>query len=194
MPGSDTIYNERELLSRLVVGDEEAFTYIVHRYYPRLLSFAKQITKTKQTAEEIVQEVFLRLWEKRAHMGEIVQLNAWLFRVAANLAFSWLKREALGGKILQQIQTRTSDNPVEEYLDFRESQERLQAAIELLSEQQQKIFKLRKEQGFSNQEIAEIMGISVNTVKNHLVRALKSLREILGNGNPLLVALFILWK
>ncbi|MFT3705208.1 MAG: RNA polymerase sigma-70 factor [Agriterribacter sp.] len=191
MPAELPTYNEDELRLQLVQGNEEAFTRIVYHYYPRLLPFTIKITKTKYSAEEIVQEVFLRLWQKREDMARIEQLGAWLFRVAANLALTWLKRSAMEGNILQQLQP-SQNNPVQEYLDFRQSTEQLRAAVDQLPEQQKKIFRLSKEEGLSNQEIADRMSLSVNTVKNHLTRALQTLRDNLGSSNLLLLCMYII--
>jgi RNA polymerase sigma-70 factor (ECF subfamily) len=185
-------YNEDALRLQLVQGNEEAFTRIVHYYYPRLLPFAMKITKTKHTAEEMVQEAFLRLWEKRKDMQRIDHLGPWLFRVTGNLSFTWLKRAAMEGRILQKIVPIETGNPVEEYLDLRQSTEQLKAAVRQLPEQQRKIFQLSKERGLSNQEIAELLGLSVNTVKNHLSRALQSLRENMGVVNLLLLGISLL--
>lgn len=185
-------YNEDELWLQLANGNEEAFSRIVHHYYPRLLPFAIKITKSKHIAEEIVQDVFLRLWENRVDMQDISLPGAWLFRVAGNLSLNWLKRAALEGRILQQLKPQESGDMVNEYLDFRQSSEQLKAAVNNLPEQQKKIFKLSKEDGLSNQEIANLLGLSVSTVKNHLTRALQTLRENMGSSNLLLVGICII--
>jgi RNA polymerase sigma factor (sigma-70 family) len=207
---SEKINNERELLASVARADERAFEKIVHHYYPRLLPFVINITKTKYAAEEIVQEVFLRLWQHRHEHERIYNLSSWLFTIASNLSLTYIKRAAMEGKLLKLIQHGQAESTLdaEERLHWKESglliheavqrlppqqqliyqlsrQEGLSnpeigllihEAVQRLPPQQQLIYQLSRQEGLSNPEIADRLKLSPNTVKNHLVKAIQSIR------------------
>ncbi|SIO55120.1 RNA polymerase sigma-70 factor [Chitinophaga niabensis] len=175
---SEKINNERELLASVARADERAFEKIVHHYYPRLLPFVINITKTKYAAEEIVQEVFLRLWQHRHEHERIYNLSSWLFTIASNLSLTYIKRAALEGKLLKLIQLSQAESTLdaEERLNWKESGLLIHEAVQRLPPQQQLIYQLSRQEGLSNPEIAERLKLSPNTVKNHLVKAIQSIR------------------
>jgi len=182
------------LRERLQQGEEEAFARIVHHYYPRLLPFIINITKSAAVAEELLQEVFLRLWLKRDSMEQIEFLRAWLYRVASNLALSWLRKQAREQKFVRELATRQpqEEPSIEPFFDYRESMQELQRAVEQLPEQQKAVFRLRHEQKLSNEEIAARLGLSIFTVKNHLANAMRNLKQQLGGSNLMIIVLTIL--
>lgn len=178
---SEKLINERELLARVAQADEKAFEQIVHYYYPRLLPFTTNITKSRDIAEEIVQEVFLRLWLRRNELERIYHLGSWLFTIASNLSFTYIKRAAVEGKLLKLLQGTQADHTLdaEERMNWKESGLLIHDAVLRLPPQQQLIYKLSRQQGLSNQEIAAHLQLSPNTVKNHLIRAIQSIRQFI---------------
>lgn len=186
-------YDEAALQERLHRGDETAFARIVHNYYPRLLPFIYNITKSKPVAEELLQETFLRLWLKREDMP-IEFLRAWLFRVASNLALNWLRTQAREKKLVTELTLHhpQQEPSIEEFLDYQESRRELQLAVAQLPDQQKAVLRLRLEQKLSNEEIARELGLSIFTVKNHLANAMRNLKQQLGNRNLMIVVLTIL--
>lgn len=178
---SEKLYNERELLASVAQADERAFEKIVHHYYPRLLPFVINITKTKYVAEEVVQEVFLRLWQHRNEHERIYHLSSWLFTIASNLSLTYIKRAAMEGKLLKLMQNSQPDSTrdAEDRISWKESGLLIHQAVQRLPPQQQLVYQLSRQDGLNNQEIAEKLQLSPNTVKNHLVKAIQSIRAFI---------------
>ncbi|WP_295125614.1 RNA polymerase sigma-70 factor [uncultured Chitinophaga sp.] len=178
---SEKLVNEKELLACVGQSDERAFEKIVHHYFPRLLPFTTNITKNRAVAEEIVQEVFLRLWQHRHEHERIYHLGSWLFTIASNLSLTYLKKMAVEGKLLKVLQNSQESNrsETEERLQFKESGLLIHEAINRLPPQQQQVYRMSRYEGLSTPEIAERLQLSPNTVKNHLVRALQTIRSFI---------------
>lgn len=184
-------YNEYLLFQRISRGDEEAFREVVYYYSPKLISFLFSITKTMHIAEEIMQEVFLRLWQNRENV-EVDNLGGWLYRVASNLAYSYLKREALNGRLLSSLKKKQKNqfSEVDQQMDYKECRELIHKALNQLPDQQHKVYQLSLQEGMSRKEVAELLNISPNTVRNHLTRALQFLRHFLSHATVLMAFFF----
>jgi len=170
--------NEYELLANLANGDEQAFTQLFDRYKNNIYGHAVHFTQSAFIAEEITQDVFLKLWLHKESVTEINNLEAWLFTITKNCCFNHLKKIArehrLKNSLAQEIEQM--DETTESYLAVKEQQNLLQQAIDHLSAKQKLVFKLNREGGMKNAEIAEQLNISPNTVKTHMVGALRSIR------------------
>jgi RNA polymerase sigma-70 factor (family 1) len=179
----DESYDETYLFRQIAESNEVAFRKVVHHYYPKLLTFITKITKTAHTAEELVQEVFLKLWMKRESIQHD-NLGGWLHTVAANLAYNYLRRAAMEGEIVGYLRNSQPDytHAIETNLDLKESEMLISKAISQLPPQQQIIYKLSKEEGLSRDEIAKQLNISPNTVKNHLLKAIISIKDFMKNA------------
>lgn len=178
-------------MQRLATGDEGAFTAIFRQYYPRLVSFTVKITKTEHLAEEIVQEVFLRLWKRREEFRQSNYIGSWLYRVASNLAFDFLKKAASENKLLDYYRHRPDefgDSTAD--LEAKETNALVHDTVEDLPPQQKRVYRLSREEGLSHQEIADRLQISPNTVKNHLSKALQAIRNVLHKGVNFFFTLF----
>lgn len=156
----------------------EGFKQIVQSYSTLLFATVAHITRNRQTTEDIVQETFLRLWEKRIELSP-ENIGGWLYRVACNLAYRYQRRELLKVRIYADLQAATvaSSNEVEESLLHKESKQSITAAYNRLPEKQQAVYLLSHKEGMSRQEIASRLNISPNTVRNHLARAVQFLKD-----------------
>jgi RNA polymerase sigma-70 factor (family 1) len=174
-------YNERELLHRLTGGDEIAFRELYDRYRNEVYSFALGITRSIPLAEEIVQDTFVRVWQHRDKLSEILKFDSWLFTIARNLCYTALRKLALDRKA-SSVHEKQPEQPVataEDIIITRENQELVQAAINQLPEQQRRVYLLSREAGMTYEEIATELNISRNTVKEHLRRATAAIRVYL---------------
>jgi RNA polymerase sigma-70 factor (family 1) len=171
--------HETELLQQLIEGDAAAFREIYEHYQGQIFLFAYRFTKSKAAAEEIVQEVFVKLWEKRGQIKIEKNFSAYIIRVTKNLIVDGLKKAALDKKVQQHILTHMKalrDSSAEELL--QKEMERLhRQAINALSPQKRTIYLLSREEELSYEQIAEKLGISKNTVRNHMADALQTIRE-----------------
>lgn len=193
---SNQINIEKELLSRIAQGDEEAFNRLFHAYVPRLHPLIMKVTRTEGVAKDIIQEVFLYLWMDRESLSEVEVPQNWIFKIAYNRSYSWLARQFSRNRKYSEFQQQNpavGDNSLERTVALNETARLIHEATALLPEQSRKIFQLSRETGLKAAEVAEQLGISVQTVRNSLVRSVKFVKEYLAQHGILLPALLILY-
>ena len=184
------LYNEKELLPLIAAGDEQAFSAIVDHYWQKIYTVSLTFVKSTHIAEDVVQEVFLKVWEKRATIENVENFNSWLFILARNTIISMLRKKepsiiAQGNLFpeLPHIQPAT-----DAAVQLKELQEIINRGIESLPEQQQRIYRMSREQELSHEEICHRLGLARSTVKNNLVKTLNFLRDYLRQQtNPQLI-------
>lgn len=171
--------DEKDLFLRIAEGDEPAFRALYHLYGKLLLPFLVKLTGSQDMADEIIQEVFLRVWLYRDKLPEIDHPRAWIFQIGSNQAHTWLKKNTIAAKAirLHQDGQLSTENPVEASLTVNAIKRLVQEAIAGLSPQRRRIYLLQREHGMKPAAIASQLGISVSTVKNTLLMAAKAVRE-----------------
>lgn len=157
-------------------GDHEAFRTIFNRYYRPLYSFVQAIVGNRSKPEDIVQDIFMILWTKRADFDSEQKLKSFLFVIARNRAINLIKRSDLRLRVTQFTEIDT-DNYLDNYNIIEEFDLKLKHWLEALPEGCRRVMRLFLED-CSNAEIAERLDISVSTVKNQKVKALKILRKM----------------
>ena len=187
--------NENDLLARVAEGDERAFGIVFHHYRSKIYSYAFHLSGDTAQADELVQEVFLKVWLNRDKLPHVLRFENYLFTIARNQVFDMLKTIARESEFRRQIAgfLDAGANPVEDQLLNRENELRLRQALDQLPPRQRLIFTLSRSQGMKHEEIADHLNISRHTVKTHLVQALKTLRTLLRfSGDGWLPALLVL--
>ncbi|WP_149527340.1 RNA polymerase sigma factor [Sphingobacterium hotanense] len=190
-------YNdEQTLLLRLKSGDYQAFTQLYQRYSLRLLGRIIRLVKSEHTAEEILQTLFLKVWERRDQIDADKPLKPFLFTIAQNLVYDHFRRMALDERFRNEFIKQYAEDyqHIEEELTFKQTQENVMNAIKALPPQCQKVFILFKIEGKSYAEICETLNISKSTVNNHLTKANSLLKSNLPLYQYRLLATFVfLW-
>lgn len=194
-PNNKDLHNEKELI-RLIAGDDEiAFRELFERYSDNIYGVAMAYTKSADTAEEIVQDVFVKIWMNRNKLLQVERFNDYLFIVARNYILNYLRNN----KKNKQFTTRLFDHfgehtitPEDEFL-VKESQKLIEQAVAALPPQQQMVYELRRRQDLALEDIASQMNISRNTARNHLNQALKQIKEYLRthSGDALFLACLV---
>ena len=178
-------------------GNEKAFRRFFDAFKNKIYSFSFSFTHSSQIAEEITQDVFIKAWAHRESLPDIQNIDAWLSTITRNLCFNYLKKLALekqAAVTLVKTQPHADDN-VEQYLSFKDRVTELQEALEQLSPQQRLIFTLNRDKGLKNEEIAHQLNLSPNTVKTHMVTALRKIRTFLeSHAAHLFTLAFIILK
>jgi len=185
--------NEKELFVRMAEGDQAAFTKIFDHYEPRIYPFVLKITRSELSAEEIVQELFIKLWTNRAAAKKIENPRSYIFRMATNRTTNYLKTMARQVRIVEKAtgQVVIERNVTEEMVDLKETEELINKAVQQLPEQQKKVYILSRREGLNADEIATKMNLSSKTVKNHLTEALHTIKERLQNSPGAAIALIV---
>jgi len=187
------MYNEKDLFRQIADGDESAFAVIFHRYKSPLFDYGMKITKSQVAAEELVQECFIKLWLSRQNLPSIDNPVGYLHTMARNAGVDYLRRLSLDAGLQQKVWAGISEteNPILQKVQVSETQRLIDEAVAQLPDQQRAVFMLSRYEGLNYEQIGLQMGIAGNTVKNHLVKALKFIREYLGNkyGSPVILIL-----
>ncbi len=186
-----------ELLTRLKNGDMLAFDRVYELYSHKLFSFVFKILKNEAEADDIVQEVFVKIWESRLKLEDYKLLNSYIFTIAYNNSIDLIRKRINNTKYLEHLKNSVVINVtpnVISQIEFNELNILAEKLISNLSERQKQVYLLHREEGLTYPEIAEKLGISKNTVENHMVKALKYLRQNMDNSlliNMLFVSLFL---
>jgi RNA polymerase sigma-70 factor (ECF subfamily) len=168
-------YDDNSLLEKTAAGDEAAFRQLFFRYYNKLGSFVFRLTESYPLTEEIIQDVFLKVWLRRAQLPAIDRFEAYLFTIARNQAFSCLRqlaRERVRNRKWAEhnlLQLADEGNGI----DFTAI---IEAGVQRLSPSQRKVYLLSRYDKLPQKQIAEQMNVSVETVKKHMVLALRTLK------------------
>ena len=178
------MHNEGELLKLVAAGDENAYRELFHRHWDNVYSVALVLTKSVELAEDMVQDIFLKIWQKREQFTEVERFEDYLFIMARNHIYTELKKKARDDQFKQQVHQYFDSgiNNAEIQLLTKETQVQINKAIDQLTPQQQLVYRMSREQGLSHEEIAEKLNISRNTVRNHIVQSLKQIREYLNDN------------
>lgn len=176
-----TIAALQDLIARIALNDDgEAYKELFLHYHPRLLSFSKAITHNKESSEEVVSDVFLKVWTLRLTLLRISNFPLYLYISTKNVSLTYLARQKKARVFsLDEIKTEfvsLSYNP-EQMLITTEIFRRICAAVQSLPPKCQLIFKLVKEDGLRYKEVAELLHLSVKTVENQMAIALRKLGE-----------------
>ncbi len=174
----DQTHIEKELLQLSAGGDQAAFTQLFLQNRHKLFSFLMRLTQSPEATEDVIQDIFMKLWRNRTSLVEIENFSSYLFRMAQNQCLTQFKRMAKETLILSRIASGTSlsQSTTEERIGLKEVQKQLQQAVSKLTPQQKIVFSLSREKGLKYEEIAAELNISPSTVKNHMIDALRIIR------------------
>jgi RNA polymerase sigma-70 factor (family 1) len=185
MQGSPNVENDKELLELLARDSEYAFAVLFDKYRKPVYNSALLFLKDTTAAEEIVQEVFLRVWQKRKDLGEISYINSFIKTIAYNLMVDQFRKAMLEKDYKKQLAREISlVDDTDHRVRSDESVRLLQAAIATLPPRQKQVYELARIKGLSQEEIAVLLSISRNTVKVHMTAALQSIRSYLAVHYP----------
>ncbi|EIY54571.1 RNA polymerase sigma-70 factor [Bacteroides nordii] len=173
---------DKKYIIGLQKGSYSDFNKLYDLYADRLYGFAYNLTHSSEMAEEIVQEVFLKIWQMREHLSPEYSFRSFLFTIAKNKFLNDLRNRLTllsYDEYITQLDdaTERGENSTESEFNFNELNEQVLQSKDKLSKRQKMIFEMSKEEGLSNQEIALKLGISEQSVRNQLSSALKVLRE-----------------
>ena len=168
-----------ETISLLKSGNRPAFDEIYQHYSSNLYLRILKMVKVQEVADELLQDIFLKVWLKRDLIDENQPFKAWIYKIAQNCIYDHYRLMAKDAKMRQYLIDHYSElyNETEEYLLNKERRAVLNLALDRLPEKRKQIFMLCRIEGKSYEEAASILNISPSTVSNQLVKATKSMRD-----------------
>lgn len=178
---ADNFSEERSLILRLIGGDEDAFCELYATYKNRLIYFAMRFLKSQEYAEDVFQDAFTVVWQSRRFINPDASFSSYLYTIMRNRILNQLRNaaneEKLKESILSQALDYTEDTKREVMLNDLKSL--ISHALQQLTPRQREIFEMSREAQLSHKEIADKLGISVNTVQEHISTSLKLIRTYL---------------
>lgn len=170
---------EKQIVLKVIEGNHEAFAQLYDMYAERIYYFALRFMISKEDAENITQEVFVKVWETRDRLDVNLSLSSYLFTIAKNTIFNLHRKRVNELAYLEHLGNYLESNQVrlENEIIFRDIQDHLEKLINELPPQRKKVFELSRKQGLSHKEISEQLNISEKTIETHIRLALKTLRD-----------------
>lgn len=186
---------ETELLRAVANGDKQAFSQLFYAFHHELGAFVYRLTKSRSLSEEIVQDAFLKIWVSRHELIQVKSFRAYLFTITRNHAFNTLRNETrktfLNDEILSDM--LIAEESTDFYADKEERYAIVEKAVAQLPPQQQKVWRMSKEEGLPHRQIAERLQLSPETVKRHISLAMAAvLRYVKIQGRSSLIVTYLL--
>jgi RNA polymerase sigma-70 factor (ECF subfamily) len=181
LPENPSSHIARETWERVAEGDETAFALLFQTLVPQLQAALGKWLPSSEGVKEVIQETFIRVWLNRDQLPGLEKPVNWIFRVASNESFTWLKKQTTRDRHYRQLAEQQSAYALhpEQDLGLQETAQLVRKALAQLPTQKRLIYELSREQGLKTAEIAEKLGLSHSHVRNALSSSLKFIREYL---------------
>ena len=181
MYATEILSDERSLVLRLIEGDEDAFCELYAAYKNRLIYFAMRFLKSREYAEDIFQDAFAVVWQGRRFINPDASFSAYLYTIVRNRILNQLRDLSNQDKLREQILSQAVNytNETKDEIIANDLRQFISRALQQLTPRQREIFQMSRERQMSHREIAEVLGISVNTVQESISISLRTLRTYL---------------
>lgn len=181
MYATEILSDECSLVLRLIEGDEDAFCELYAAYKNRLIYFAMRFLKSREYAEDIFQDAFAVVWQGRRFINPDASFSAYLYTIVRNRILNQLRDLSNQDKLREQILSQAVNytNETKDEIIANDLRQFISRALQQLTPRQREIFQMSRERQMSHREIAEVLGISVNTVQESISISLRTLRTYL---------------
>lgn len=169
---------EKHDIEKIASGDHYAFRCMFLEYFPKMKYFITHIIKSESIAEELSQDIFMKIWINREFLPNLRSLNAYLYKMAKNAALNYLDHKYIEDSFVLNFNPVQSENFSDE-LDARELELLVQLTIGKMPDQRRRVYEMNRIEHLKNDEIATLLRISKKTVENHLNLALKEIRRVI---------------
>ncbi|MCC6289064.1 MAG: RNA polymerase sigma-70 factor [Chitinophagaceae bacterium] len=185
---------EKELLLQVREGDVKAFEYVYNIYSARLYGNIIKLVKSPGVAEELLQDIFQRVWEYRSNIDVSKSFKSYVFTIAKNLVCDYFNKESRQRLVQRYLQVKEEGSiaKFQHQLEEKESQQLLEKAVRQLPPQRQLVYTLCKIEGKSYEDVSKTLGISVSTISDHIVKATKSIKAYYLSKDMLYISLLFI--
>lgn len=183
------------ILQRMIEGDENAFKYFFDTYYEDLCCFANTYLRDESLSEDVVQDIFIYLWEKKKFLPVDCSIKSYLYTASKNKSLNHLRNTKNKNRIIDELLTQTQisyEENADLSIEFEELKKVIYNAVEGLPTQCKTIYQLSREKGLTNKEIAEELGISIKTVENQMTIAIRKIKDFLQPYHDQIFIFFLL--
>ncbi|QQT25318.1 RNA polymerase sigma factor [Sphingobacterium spiritivorum] len=183
------LQHEEEFVKHLSEGSQNAYELLFSRYWTHVFAVVKLLVKSQEQAEDISQEIFVKVWNRREDLGEVKNIKAYLYTIARNTTLDHLRKKVLVTENLEQMIHYFTDHaltPVQR-MEYKELENIISRGIATLPSKVKEVFVMSRIDGLSHEEIAARLDISVTSSKTYVVRALKLLRHYMSKNTDLQV-------
>ena len=194
MYATEILSDERSLVLRLIEGDEDAFCELYAAYKNRLIYFAMRFLKSREYAEDIFQDAFAVVWQGRRFINPDASFSSYLYTIVRNRILNQLRDLSNQDKLREQILSQAVNytNETKDEIIANDLRQFISRALQQLTPRQREIFQMSRERQMSHREIAEVLGISVNTVQESISISLRTLRTYLEKNSIVSADLILL--
>lgn len=185
-------YSDQELTALLKKGEDRAFEQIYKKYSTRIYGNILKLVHDEAVADDLLQDLFLQIWARRAHIDTKKSFQSYLFTCSKHLVYNFLRRSSLEKQVSSYLSYNNTElySHIQEELDHKETEVFYKDAIAKLPPQRQKIYTLCKIEGHSYEEVAQLLGITTSTIHDHIVKANRAIKEqMLSNHSILIIGL-----
>lgn len=184
-----------ELIGRLKNNDKSALDEIFNYYYPRLYNFSKKILKIEDEIDDILQDVFLKIWLHRSKINNPETFSSFIFTITKNALLNLIRSNAKNQAFKEEFSKRiiSSEYVTQNQIEFKEIKTAIDQIVSKLPEKRQKVFLLSRNEGLSNKEIAQKLNISEKTVEDHITHSIRFLKKSLSEIGILSLLYFYLF-
>ena len=184
--------SDPQLVKSLQKGDIFAFNELFYKYSQKVYNFSMQHLKNEEDVKDLVQEIFTKIWDIREKIDEKKSFNAFLFTISLNTIRDYFRKQVKNRKLITKWLEKAefySESTLES-IELASLEKAVETVVKQLPPKRQMVFRLSRNEGLSNDEIAETLKIEKKTVENHLNLALRHLRDVLQEEQSFLVILF----
>lgn len=176
-------YSDEDLMQEIKADNMFAFDALYGNYCKRVYKFGYSIIKSREEAENLMQDVFLNLWETRRRVKKNSSVKSYIFTITYNSAISIIRKKARESEFIEYLKSvqTINEEAVDVVFEYNELKSKLDEIVNALPKRQKEVYLLHRDEAMKYDEIAERLHISVNTIENHMSRALKTVREKMGD-------------
>ena len=186
------LYNQEDIRARVALGDQQAFALFFNHHWPQVYSTGLRLTKSPEKAQDLTQEIFIKLWERRDRLTEVKDEDAYVYILSRNVIFDFLRKKVFNTENIEILIDYFADSSIspQEKLEYNELESTLKSAIDQLPGKVKDVFLLSRVNGLTHEQIAKELNISVTSSKTYIVRALQDIRKYMASHQDNVTIIF----